>query len=175
MYDFDDDTEDKKNNFPEDMGNDSPMYKIMTNSIMSMIVRGAGMLLLLMGMWMGIKTLNIILDLYQTPETIERFATKIEEGSGIDKAIAPAKEIIVASNETKNNSSDELQSFEAAPAKPASSKQGLRMSYFFAWAIVLILLLILGRLSLIAIKVGGELALYDVQLRRFVKEILRNR
>lgn len=173
MYDFDDD--DNKNNYPEDTVDDTPMYKIMTNNIMSMIVRGAGMLLLLMGMWMGMKTLNIILDLYQTPETIERFATKIEQGSGIDKAIAPAKEIIASTNSSTESNPNELQEFEAKPKKNSASQQGLRMSYFFAWAIVLILLLILGRLSLIAIKVGGELVLYDVQLRRFVKEILNSR
>ena len=171
MYDFDDE---KENRYVEDVESDSPMYKIMTNSILGMVVRGSGLLLLLIGMWMGIKTLNIIIDLYETPETILRFADKIEQGSGIDKAIAPAKEIL-SSSDVESDETGENKNLESYEEVSEVARQGFRISYFFAWGIVLILLLILGRLSLIAIKVGGELVLYDVQLRRFVKELLRNK
>ncbi|MGH6636283.1 MAG: hypothetical protein ACRED0_09190, partial [Gammaproteobacteria bacterium] len=44
-----------------------------------------------------------------------------------------------------------------------------KLSYFAAWGIVIMLLLLIGRLAMIAIKTGGELALYD----RHVKHLAR--
>jgi hypothetical protein len=61
---------------------------------------------------------------------------------------------------------------DAEAAKPTRAST-LRLSYFIAWPIVMLLLLLVGRLAMAAIKTGGELALYDVQIRRFARELMR--
>ena len=48
----------------------------------------------------------------------------------------------------------------------------LRRRDFAAWAITILLLLLIGRLAMTAIRVGDQLALYDVQLREFTKQLI---
>ncbi|MEE9575557.1 MAG: hypothetical protein V3W03_05590 [Gammaproteobacteria bacterium] len=47
------------------------------------------------------------------------------------------------------------------------------MSYFFAWVIALLLLLLIARISLTAIKTGGELVLFDMQIKQFARMVAK--
>ncbi|MDZ7735412.1 MAG: hypothetical protein U5P41_04205 [Gammaproteobacteria bacterium] len=49
----------------------------------------------------------------------------------------------------------------------------LRLSYYIAWVIALILLLLLARISLAAVRTGGELVLYETQMKRFARELVK--
>ena len=92
--------------------------------------------------------------LYKNPQNIERFAQAIEKGSNLDKAIASVK-----------GNSDK----QAEDGASQVAELGFRLSYFAAWVLAILLLMLVGRLALAAVKTGGELALYDMQIKKFAK------
>ena len=118
------------------------------------IVRAFGFLLMIIGLWIGLKAINEAWGLYKEPQNIERFARAIEKGSNLDKALST------------------VQKGDAADVDEASQQEsvlGFRLSYFAAWILAIMLLMLVGRLALAAVKTGGELALYDMQIKKFAK------
>lgn len=128
-----------------------------TTHITHLIVRAAGFILMFVGLWIGLKTINEAWSLYQQPQNIERLARAIEQGSNLDKALASTADNAGAEAAT----GDQVREVNAA--------LGFRLSYFVAWAIAILLLMLIGRLAIAAVKTGGELALYDLQIKRFAK------
>lgn len=127
-----------------------------STDISSFIVRAIGFLLLIVGLWIGLKAINEAWGLYKDPQNIERFAQAIEKGSNLDKAIASVK------SEGENQTTGDASQVAAL---------GFRLSYFAAWVLAILLLMLVGRLALAAVKTGGELALYDMQIKKFAKLI----
>jgi len=139
-------------------------------NIMSFIVRILGMFLLLAGLWVALQVLLTAQDLYEHPEKIERFAVAIEKGSNIDKTLAPIRDSLIADN----GSGNDVQQYAETEKRPASTgTNNIRLSYFFAWVIALLLLLLIARISLTAIKTGGELVLYDMQIKQFARMLAK--
>ena len=139
-------------------------------NIMSFVVRILGMFLLLAGLWVALQVLLTALDLYEHPEQIERFAVAIEEGSNIDKSLAPIRDSLIVNNDSGNG----VQQYTETEKRPSSaSKNNIRLSYFFAWVIALLLLLLSARISLTAIKTGGELVLYDMQIKQLARMLAK--
>ena len=139
-------------------------------NIMSFIVRILGMFLLLAGLWVALQVLLTAQDLYEHPEKIERFAVAIEKGSNIDKTLAPIRDSLIADNVSGNG----VQQYAETKKRPASTgTNNIRLSYFFAWVIALLLLLLIARISLTAIKTGGELVLYDMQIKQFARMLAK--
>ena len=124
-----------------------------TTQTTQLIVRTVGFLLLLVGLSIGLKVINESWSLYKEPQNIERLAPAIGKGSSLDKALKSA-----APSATDGNRVNEV-----------NSTLGFRLSDFVAWIIGILLLMLVGRLSIAAIKTGGELALYDLQIKWFVK------
>jgi hypothetical protein len=133
-----------------------------SEDILSIIVRMCGLLLLFIGLWIAIQVFNEALSLYKNPANIERVAIAIEAGSNIDKSIAPIRDSLLGVNEADSEMKIEEKS------------NGIRISYFIAWVVDLLLLLLLARISLAAIKTGGELALYDAQIKKFARQIVNS-
>lgn len=162
---------------------------------LQVVVRGSGLLLLGIGMFIAIKVVFEAWGLYHDPTPVERFATRIEQGSQLDAALFASRpseaEAEPASLAPEPLEAMDLEPLEGvrpraggssrpppAPSRPVAAKAepeppapGLRLSYFAAWAIILMLLLLVGRLAIAAIATGGQLALYDVQLRRVLASI----
>ena len=90
-------------------------------------------------------------------------ATAIEAGSNIDKIFSPVRDSLLEQDEinAEHKSSLEIKS------------DNFRISYFIAWVIDLLLLLLLARISIMAIRTGGELALYDAQIKRLARQIVQ--
>lgn len=155
MYKFENNSE------KETETNSTPASSLNETSqdILSIIVRMCGLLLLFIGMWIAIQVFNEALSLYRDPTNIERMAIAIEAGSNIDKSIAPIRDSILGEDE--------------AESKPEASTDGFRISYFIAWIVDLLLLLLLARIAVMAVKTGGELALYDAQVKRFARQIIK--
>ncbi len=130
-----------------------------SQDIFSIVVRMCGLLLLFIGMWIAIQVFNEALSLYRDPTNVERMAIAIEAGSNIDKSIVPIR----------NSLLDE----EGAIQNSEASADGFRISYFIAWVIDLLLLLLLARIAIMAIKTGGELALYDAQIKKLARQIFK--
>lgn len=137
-----------------------------SKSIMGFIVRILGLFLLFAGLWVALQVLLTAQDLYEHPEQIERFAVAIEKGSNIDKTLAPIRDSLIAEGDTEG----EVQNNNP----PSSAGTGnIRVSYFFAWVIALLLLLLIARISLTAIKTGGELVLFDMQIKQFARMLAK--
>ncbi len=160
MYKFDNNEEEETETGKPAMSS----FNEASKDVMSIIVRFCGLMLLFVGLWIAIQVFNEALALYKDPANIERMATAIEAGSNIDKSIAPIRDSILG---------DDTSVAEAA-LKAKNNTDGLfRVSYFIAWVVDLLLLLLLARISIMAIKTGGELALYDAQIKRFARQIVK--
>ncbi len=139
-------------------------------NIMSFIVRILGMFLLLAGLWVALQVLLTAQDLYEHPEKIERFAVAIEKGSNIDKTLAPIRDSLIVESDSENG----IKQYTETEKRPSPVGTGnIRVSYFFAWIIALLLLLLIARISLAAIKTGGELVLYDMQIKQFARMLAK--
>ena len=97
-------------------------------------IRGIGISLLLLGLWAAAYVMLEALQLYSDPARVEQLATAIEQGSNLDRTLAP---------------------------QAGSADSTLRLSYFFAWVITLMLLIITSMIAFSAIKTGGDLVLQD--------------
>lgn len=156
MYKFDNDKEEEVAEPAMESLNE------VSKNIMGIVVRTCGLILLFIGLWIAIQVFSEALSLYKDPGNIERVATAIEAGSNIDKSIAPIKESILG---------EDIEGAEK-PKKESNQNGGIRLSYFIAWVVDLLLLLLLARISIMAIKTGGELALYDAQIKKFARQIV---
>ena len=132
----------------------------VSKNVMSIIVRCIGMFLLLAGLWVAIQVLLEALELYRKPQHIERFAVAIEKGSNIDKSLVSIRNQVAGQE-------------DAEGTVAGGRSNDIRVSYFFAWIIALLLLLLVGRISLTAIKTGGELVLYDMQIKQFARMLAK--
>ncbi|MGH8119888.1 MAG: hypothetical protein ACRESK_04660, partial [Gammaproteobacteria bacterium] len=64
--------------------------------MMNVIVRCAGLFLLVVGLLVGLVTIREALLLYNNPDRVERFAVAIEKGSNIDKSLTSFRESAVS-------------------------------------------------------------------------------
>jgi hypothetical protein len=158
---------------------DEPAPEDPVNHGVSIAVRATGVVLLLVGLGVAIRVMFEAWGLYAEPVRIERLAAAIERGSGLDKALNAQRP---AALEPKGLASLEPPEVPGAPgatplraaaAGDAEPQPEIRLSYFVAWAVAVVLLLLVGRLSIAAIRTGGELALYDLRLKEIARSLVR--
>ena len=135
-----------------------------TTDLLSVIVRVLGVVMLLIGLFIGIKVICEAWDLYKQPQSIERFADAIEQGSHLDSMLAK----FTPKPKATENDSDDRQSLQITDKNTDS----LRLTYFIAWIVAIVLLMIIGSLAFGAIKTGGQLALYDLEVKRFARQLM---
>lgn len=130
------------------------------------VVRIAGFVLMAAGLWIALSVIAEAWSLYQEPQRIEPFAQAVEAGSHLDRVVGSA---------VHNEEKKDAENAEAAPGapKPASPEPAsFRLSYFAGWLLAILLLMLIGRLAITAIRTGGELVLYDLRMKRFAKAIV---
>ena len=152
-----------------------PRALTIFQQIVAIFVRLLGLGLLVIGIGTAVVVIFEVWNLYKEPVRMERFATAIEKGSNLDKIFALPAAVV----------SDVTQPAEGgeAAAEPVTSEyerpSHLRLSYFAAWFLVLLLLFVLSVVAVSAVSAGGRLALYDTDVRQLsravVKEIRRGR
>ena len=120
------------------------------------LVRLLGVVLVIAGLWVGLKAVIEAWNLYRMPHRIEVLVTAVESGSHLDRALA-----------TYSAASDE------APAKESRGQDALRLSYFLAWGIAMLLLLLVGSLTMAMIRTGAELALRDARNKHLARLIAK--
>ena len=147
--------------FDDDAGDVPAKAGSIVNATLNWVVRFAGVGVLAVGIWAAVNVINEAWDIYKSPRNsrVDNVALAIDEATHIDTIIAPP-----ARAEAEGADKDKKRTRTSEP---------FRLSYFIAWPIVLLLLLLIGRLAISAIKAGGELALFDSQFRRFARELLR--
>jgi len=135
-----------------------------TTEFLAVVARLLGLVMLIIGLVIGIKVILEAWNLYDEPQRIERFAEAIDQGSHLDGLISSF------SQKKLSNGSDHEQ---MTTEQPSSQQPSLRVSYFLAWIIALLLLMVIGGLASSAIRTGGQLALYDLQVKRFANELIK--
>ncbi len=123
----------------------------VTGEATAILARVIGVIMLVLGLWSGVKVVLEAWSLYQNPARIERFAQIVARSSNLDKALPMARQHAKQATEGAAAGADTAE----APAESA-----LKLSYFIAWVIVIPLLLVIGLISMWSIKTGGDLALY---------------
>lgn len=147
------------------------------------VVRAIGLVLLLFGLWLALEVLNEAWQLYHEPQRIERFAEAVEKGSNIDRSIAPLQlnntgtgtaDPSETTSGTLNHYDHSTENASTGTTQSLSDpRYRLRLSYYIAWVIALLLLLLLARIALGVVRTGGELVLYETQMKRFARELVR--
>ena len=156
--------------------NDDDNIDDVGKGIMSIFVRFVGMFLLLAGVYVALHVMFKAMELYENPQSIERFALAIERGSNIDKSLSSIRDAVVqepVAVEEDENLLPGIGKQETMRGSSDASESQIRISYFFAWIIMLMLLMLIGSISLRAIKTGGELVLYDMQIKHFAKMLVK--
>lgn len=155
---------------------------IAIQQITSVIVRLIGMMVLFVGLYVGLKVILEAWGLYQTPERIERFAAAIERGSNIDQIFSAtvrrmsteiSDDVVMPAGDAQTDNPT-AQSENPVMTPSTAPDKGLRLSYFAAWLIAMMLFLIIGSLAMSAISTGGRLALYDTDMRKFSRQLARD-
>ncbi len=146
---------------------DSPPQELEASTplgfqILGIGVRAVGILVLLVGLWAGVRIILEAFALYQEPARIERFAEAIQEGSNIDDIFGNSLSKVL-----------DTSSSQGSAGSTGDDSGGLRVSYFAAWLIALLLMSVIGMLSMTAITTGGQLALYDLQVRHYSRAMVR--
>ncbi|MCP5143867.1 MAG: hypothetical protein H6978_03485 [Gammaproteobacteria bacterium] len=120
-----------------------------TTNMLQMGMRGFGIALMIIGAVVMLRVMYEGWALYRHPERIGYFVTAIEQGTNLDQVTF--------------NRPDEATGLNQSNAPP------FRIAYFAAWIIVILLLLLVCRLALGAIRTGTDLAMHDARMRAFVK------
>jgi hypothetical protein len=128
----------------------------LVSMMLGTVVRAVGLIVLFVGLWVGIKVILEAWALYEEPQRIVRFADAIQKHSNIDGVLSSL-------------TSEQQAAVDSAQAVEGGS---FRLSYFAAWFIVLLLILVVGLVSMSAITTGGQLTLYDMQRKRQYKAIV---
>lgn len=148
----------------EEVMDDSPSRSAtVMHAGLSALVRLIGLAVLIVGLWVGVKIILEAWALYEDPSRIVRFADDIQAHSNLDGVIGS----LAAEAESTG---------AGAGASEQGARQhagGLRLSYFAAWFIVLLLMFVIGSLAMAAITTGGHLVLYDLQVRTHSRAVVR--
>jgi len=144
--------------------------------LLAVLVRLLGLCFLVVGIGATVVILHEAWMLYQEPERIDRFAVAIESGSNLDKIFA------LSGGDTVKTSEQEDTAGSASPPSDASASAenaNLHLSYFAAWFLVLLLMLVASITAISAVSAGGRLVLFDTDIRQLsravVKEVRRNK
>ena len=133
---------------------------------LNLIVRGFGLVLLAIGLVVALIVIVNAWALYVDPARIEAFARAVEHGSNLDATLSMAAQHGQQQLEGGVHVAPPNAATTATPTPP------FRFSYFAAWFIAILLLLLNGRLAIAAVRTGGELALYDVQVKKLARALL---
>ncbi|MGH8508352.1 MAG: hypothetical protein ACREVH_06490 [Gammaproteobacteria bacterium] len=127
-----------------------------TTQYIDIFVRLLGVMLVIAGAWVGLKAVIEAWNLYRMPHRIEVLATAVEYGSHLDRALS-----------TYSAATDETLT------KESRASDALRLSYFLAWGIAMLLLLLVGSLTMAMVKAGAELALRDARNKHLARVIAK--
>jgi hypothetical protein len=133
----------------------------------AILVRIIGVVVLIVGLVVGIKVIMEAWNLYEKPENIERFAKAIEQGSNLDQLLKS-----VTDDKTSAKAPVQVDG-ENMPTEQPQANEPLRLTYFIAWGLVIVLLMVIGGLASSAIRTGGQLALYDLQVKRLARQMIK--
>ncbi|MCB1747013.1 MAG: hypothetical protein KDK06_07540 [Gammaproteobacteria bacterium] len=138
--------------------------------LLNLVVRVIGLVLLGTGFIVALLVISSAWSLYENPARIEAFALEVERGSNLDLTLSSA--VSRGRSQVEDATAVDAEAIATAPGPAAPA---FRFSYFVAWMLAILLLLLIGRLAIAAVRTGGELALYDVKVGKLARALLRER
>jgi hypothetical protein len=162
MYEFDDDVPYQKNEQrydKEELTQDQP-----ARNWPEVLVRVIGIVLLLVGLWASIQVLLEALRLYRDPVKIEQLASAIEHGSNLDKNLALSSQENSGGNDAAAN---------ASGLNKQAIGENIRLTYFVAWIVALLILMLVAMIAFSCIRTGSELVLQDRQMKRYMHLLVK--
>jgi hypothetical protein len=135
----------------------------LASVIANALVRISGVVLVAVGVWAAISVVFEAWNLYRDPTRVERFAAVLEEATGLHAPGASGKKNQRMPDAGKNSNPAGVarSSGEAKDRDPLA----LRLVYLFAWLLIVLLLLMIGKLANWTIVAGARLVFADP--RRF--------
>ena len=144
--------------------------------VLNLVVRCFGLALMVVGLIVSLTVMFSAWSLYRSPTHIESFAQAVEQGSHLDLTLSRATHSGQLQLDTNDMAGVSPLPRAAGTSTPAPTQlASFRFSYFMAWLIAILLLLLVGRLAIAAVRTGGELALYDVQVKKFARALIEER
>ena len=122
---------------------------LFASRLTTAVVRAAGLALVLVGLWAGVKVVFEAWGLYRDPAAVDRLARVIDRASHVDALMAPRSGSTASAGETGTRGTP----------PPQTSEESFRPSYFLAWTLAILMLLLVGKLASWTVRAGGELAL----------------
>jgi len=123
--------------------------------VAEVLARTAGIVLIVVGVWTGVKVIVEAWNLYTNPVSVGRFAGALETATGLDSLLARR-----APTQQDVQEQAGVAQYPSPASTPAAAKT-YRLSYLVAWPLVVLLLLLLGKLASWAIGAGVRLAIYE--------------
>lgn len=120
---------------------------LITEGILGVFVRLAGIGLMAIGLWVGIEVVMEAWALYRDPGRIQIFADALERGMNVDAMMAQLTAPDVG-----------------ADGKP-QPRAALGVAFLLAWFIAPMLLFTVGYLAMSAVRTGGMVALGAPRVR----------
>ena len=142
--------------------------------VLNLVVRCCGLALMVVGLIVSLTVIFSAWSLYRSPTHIESFAQAVEHGSHLDLTLSRATQRGQQQLDTNDMAGVSPLPRAADTSTPAPTQlASFRFSYFMAWLIAILLLLLVGRLAIAAVRTGGELALYDVEVKKFARALIK--
>lgn len=130
----------------------SQLLPFSLSSVLHGAIRIVGVIVLIIGLWIGFSVLNAAWKLYSEPDQLKKYAQKIEQGSNINKAFNSfIKELFLESQRLRN-----IHNPNPVEVKP--DLQPWNLAYFIAMFLKIVLLFIIGKIAFYAMGEGGKLA-----------------
>ncbi|NUM37384.1 MAG: hypothetical protein HUU50_22815 [Candidatus Brocadiae bacterium] len=140
--------------------------------VVSALVRFLGLAILLFGLWIGYQVVSEAWQLYHSPEKIQKYSEKVESGSKINEFGESVCKLV---HETMSETVKKMPQMadQKAEQKELTPLKPFTVSYFAAWGIVVLLLLVVGKLACWIISTGGKLAMYSGNTEKVAKAMIK--
>lgn len=135
---------------------------------LGLVVRYFGLTLMGVGLLVSLTVIVSAWSLYRSPTHIESFAQAVEQGSHLDLTLSRATQQGQQQLDTGDRAGVSPAPRSADTSTPPTS---FRFSYFMAWLLAILLLMLIGNLGIAAVRTGGQLALYDVELKKRARAV----
>jgi hypothetical protein len=142
-------------------------------SITAILVRLVGVVVLVVGLFVGLLVLHTAWNLLQKPETILPFAQEIETRSQLNAFIHSWCQILLTVLHEYTAMASTRVVFSAKTIAALENGLKLDLSYFAAWGLTVIVLLLIGRIAFWTLSTGAQVALASTNSERQIKLIVR--
>lgn len=144
---------------------------IQWSNLFETIVRLVGAVIMIVGVVVALQVLRHAWDLFNDHASVVAFGEKIEKASNLNNAFNTLLGESLA--EFRLHARQVFDPNNANNQQPAARFEPWNLSYFVAWFVKILLLLLIARIGFWAMSEGGKLALVSLGERTLAKNMTR--